>query len=88
MVTEKQADKKTKYRKSLTYLNIIGNISPTESNFLIVAFYVKKSKNHVNYWPMHNFNIFFNYNTKLNENKVYKLKFDYPYPDYKLQISD
>jgi len=87
VVTEKQADKIAKYRKSLTYLNIIENIEPRESHFLLVAFYVTKSINHINYLPMHNCNIFFKCNTKLNENTLHELKFDYPYPNYKLRIN-
>jgi hypothetical protein len=87
IVNEKQADKIAKYRKSLTYLNIIENIEPTESHFLLVAFYVTKSINHINYLPIHNCNIYFKYNTKLNENTLSEIKFDYPYPNYKLRLN-
>lgn len=86
IITEKQADKIAGYRKSLTYLNIIENIASSESHFLIVAFYVVKSKNHINYLPMHNCNISFKCNQKLNENTLHEIKFDYPYPDYKLRL--
>lgn len=87
VVTEKQADKIAKYRKSLTYINIIENIAPEESQFLVVSFYVQKNLKHINYLPMHNCNIFLKHDKRLNTIYCTKIAFEYPYFNYKLRIN-
>ena len=79
LLTSEAAEKKFRYRKSFTYINIIGDFTKDFSFFKLIVFKTEKTPEKNNWWPVHNFIVDFNYNLKTKVFALDKVKFEYPY---------
>jgi hypothetical protein len=70
VITSKAAQNKLSYRKSLIFLNVVGWLEKTESEFMIVAFHEFK--------PQHNCSLKFKTNPVNGDTQLISLTFDYP----------
>jgi hypothetical protein len=70
VTTSKAAQNKLSYRKSLVFINVVGWLDKTESEFIIVAFHEFK--------PQHNCSLKFKTNPVNGDMQLIRLTFDYP----------
>jgi hypothetical protein len=69
-----------KHRQSFNYVNIVGPKSPEDNtDFIFITFIVENSGGIVKWLPKHNYFATFNYDPKLKEFKLDKVKLEYPY---------
>lgn len=79
LLTTQQAEKKFKYRSSFVFINMIGDFVKDYCFFKIIAFKTEKTPEKNYWWPIHNFNIEYNYSLKTKEFQLSKTNFEYPY---------
>lgn len=79
LLTTEQAEKKFKYRSSFVFINMIGDFVKDYCFFKIIAFKTEKTLEKNYWWPIHNFNVEYNYSLKTKEFKLSKTNFEYPY---------
>lgn len=79
LLTSEEAEKKLQYRKSFTYINMIGDFWKNTCNFKLVVFITEKLPLKINWWPLHDCIIDFTYSLKKNVFDLKTLRFDYSY---------
>lgn len=79
VLTNAEAEKKYANRRSITYINMVGDFVKDMSLFKLIVFKTEKVPEKINWWPLHVFNIDFNYslNTKVFTKET--SNFEYPY---------
>ena len=75
-----EGDRKVKYCKGFIFVNIIATLSKDQAKFLFVTFNVEKGASKANWYPKHNFNVNFNYDSQTKAYKLDKQNFEYLYP--------
>jgi hypothetical protein len=79
LLTSEEAEKKLQYRKSFTYINMIGDFRKNTCNFKLVVFITEKLPLKINWWPLHDCIIDFTYSLEKNVFGLKTLRFDYSY---------
>lgn len=79
VLTNAEAEKRYANRRSITYINMVGDFVKDMSLFKLIVFKTEKVPEKINWWPLHVFNIDFNYslNTKVFTKET--SNFEYPY---------
>lgn len=79
VLTNADAEKKYANRRSITYINMIGDFVKDMSLFKLVVFKTEKVPEKINWWPLYNYNVNFNYNLGTKVFTKETSNFEYPY---------
>lgn len=79
VVSNATAEKKYANRRSITYINMVGDFTKDLSLFKLIVFKTEKAPEKINWWPLHVFNVNFNYSMNTKVFTKEKADFEYPY---------
>lgn len=79
ILTNSEAEKKYANRRSITFINMIDDFTKEFSHFKLIIFKTEKVAEKINWWPIHNFNIKFNYSIETKDFTLNKRIFECPY---------
>lgn len=79
VLTNAEAEKKYANRRSITYVNMLGDFTKEVSLFKLIVFKTEKLPEKINWWPLHVFNVNFNYSLETKVFTKEKSDFEYPY---------
>lgn len=79
VLTNADAEKKYAIRRSITYINMVADFTKDVCLFKLIVFKTEKVPEKINWWPLHVYNVDFNYslNTKVFTKET--SNFEYPY---------
>jgi len=79
VLTNAEAEKKYANRRSITYINMLGDFVKDMSLFKLIVFKTEKVAEKINWWPLHVYNVNFNYSIDTKVFTKEKSNFEYPY---------
>lgn len=79
VLTNTEAENKYASKKSIIYINMIGDFVKDLSFFKLIVFKTEKVPEKINWWPLHIYNVDFNYNLDTKAFTKEKSDFEYPY---------
>ena len=79
VLTNAEAEKKYASRRSITYINMIDDFKKELSLFKLIVFKTEKVSEKINWWPLHVYNVDFNYSLDTKVFAKEKSDFEYPY---------
>lgn len=79
VLTNVEAEKKYANRRSITYINMIGDFTKDMSLFKLIVFKTEKVSEKINWWPLFDYNVNFNYSLDTKVFTKETSNFEYPY---------
>lgn len=73
------AEKQYANRRSIMYINMVADFTKDVSLFKLIVFKTEKVPEKINWWPLHVYNVNFNYSVKMKVFTKEKSDFEYPY---------
>ncbi len=74
-----EVEKKYANRRSLIFINMVDDFTKDVCFFKLIVFKTEKIPEKINWWPLHNYNVDFNYNLDIKVFTKKKSDFEYPY---------
>ncbi len=79
VLSNAEAEKKYASRRAITFINMLGDFTKDLSLFKLIVFKTEKVPEKINWWPLHVFNVNFNYSMNTKVFTKEKTSFEYPY---------
>lgn len=80
LISQTELKTKFNYRTSLSFVNAVDfGLKSQPLTFIFISFFVEKSDDKINFWPLHNYNLELQTISKTNDFKVVKSGFEYNY---------
>jgi hypothetical protein len=79
VLTNAEAEKKYANRRSIAFINMIDDFTKDMSLFKLVVFKTEKMPEKINWWPLYDYNVNFNYSLNTKVFTKEKSNFEYPY---------
>ena len=79
LLTNSEAEKKYANRRSIIYINMVDEFKKEVCLFKLVVFKTEKVSEKINWWPLYDYNVNFNYSLDTKVFTKEKSDFEYPY---------
>lgn len=79
ILTTTEAENLFKHRPSFIFTNMIGDFTKNSCSFKLIVFKTERTPEKNYWWPLHIYNVSYDYNPQTKVFKLDKTDFEYPY---------